>query len=61
CWSRTVGRVRRLRRIRQPLPDVTLARLIRPVLEQNCRSDKAFTPHPTMIARCRKGIKSRWR
>ncbi|EFJ55504.1 hypothetical protein HMPREF1621_02754 [Escherichia coli A25922R] len=40
---------------------MTPARLIRPVLEQNCRSDKAFMRHPTRIARCRKGIKSRWR
>ncbi|EFN7881242.1 hypothetical protein EEK96_06625 [Escherichia coli] len=33
-------------------------RLIRPEQEQPCRSDKAFTPHPTRIARCRKGKKT---
>ncbi len=31
CRGRTVGRIRRSRRIRQPLPDATPARLIRPV------------------------------
>ncbi|OUR54611.1 hypothetical protein AZZ92_001231, partial [Escherichia coli] len=31
CRGRTVGRIRRSRCIRQPLPDVTPVRLIRPV------------------------------
>ncbi|MFP1462190.1 hypothetical protein ACLB1E_09690 [Escherichia coli] len=43
----TVGRIRRLRRIRQPLPDATLYasyQAYKP--EHNRRPDKAFTPHP---------------
>ncbi|MGE9636882.1 hypothetical protein ACQP3J_06790 [Escherichia coli] len=47
--TRTVGRIRRSRRIRQPAPDATLPRLIRPT-NPNRRSDKAFTPHPTTSA-----------
>ncbi|OUK83354.1 mannitol-1-phosphate 5-dehydrogenase [Escherichia coli] len=35
-----------MRRIRQPTPDATLARLIRPTTAVKCRPDKAFTPHP---------------
>ncbi|EFJ62315.1 hypothetical protein HMPREF9553_01608 [Escherichia coli MS 200-1] len=41
-----VGRIRRLRRIRQPMPDATLLRLIRPTTAAESRPDKAFTPHP---------------
>ncbi|MFP1529029.1 hypothetical protein ACLB1R_29820 [Escherichia coli] len=48
----SVGRIRRLRRIRQqrPLPDATLARLIRPTNSRTLRRpDKAFTPHPATV------------
>ncbi|CSP45911.1 Protein of uncharacterised function (DUF3521) [Shigella sonnei] len=43
------------------MPDATLAASYQAYNDANRRSDKAFTPHPTRIARCRKGIKSRWR
>ncbi|ESD35727.1 hypothetical protein HMPREF1603_03675 [Escherichia coli 907892] len=45
-----VGRIRRLRRIRQSTPDATLSRLIRPTAVAECRPDKAFTPHPATSA-----------
>ncbi|WP_215416268.1 hypothetical protein, partial [Escherichia coli] len=48
----SVGRIRRLRRIRQQcqLPDATLARLIRPTNSRTIRRpDKAFTPHPATV------------
>ncbi|EDS90161.1 conserved hypothetical protein [Escherichia albertii TW07627] len=45
-----VGRIRRLRRIRQSTPDATLARLIRPTAVAERRPDKAFTPHPAINA-----------
>ncbi|MCZ8711541.1 hypothetical protein OM300_09295 [Escherichia albertii] len=45
-----VGRIRRLRRIRQSTPDATLARLIRLTTVAECRPDKAFTPHPAIDA-----------
>ncbi|WP_205713484.1 hypothetical protein, partial [Escherichia sp. E4742] len=48
----TVGRIRRLRRIRQSTPDATLARLIMPTNVADCRPDKVFTPHPAMSAWC---------
>ncbi|EEW6709200.1 hypothetical protein DND01_07565 [Escherichia albertii] len=44
---RTVGRIRRSRRIRQPLPDATLNVPYQAYNVQNRRSDKTFTPHPT--------------
>ena len=50
----TVGRIRRSRRIRQyaPMPDALT--LIRPTnLCLNRRPDKAFTPHPAIVHRCR--------
>ena len=50
----TVGRIRRSRRIRQyaPMPDALT--LIRPTnLCLNGRPDKAFTPHPAIVHRCR--------
>ncbi|WP_212561876.1 hypothetical protein, partial [Escherichia coli] len=48
----SVGRIRRLRRIRQQcqMPDATLARLIRPTNSRTIRRpDKAFTPHPATM------------
>ncbi|MED9613557.1 hypothetical protein RCN65_12490, partial [Escherichia marmotae] len=47
-----VGRIRRLRRIRQSTPDAPLSRLIRPTAVAECRPDKVFTPHPAINARC---------
>ncbi|MEG8115336.1 hypothetical protein, partial [Escherichia marmotae] len=48
----SVGRIRRLRRIRQwcQMPDATLAHRIRPGNSRAIRRpDKAFTPHPAMV------------
>ncbi|RIJ80853.1 hypothetical protein D3C96_20030 [Escherichia coli] len=45
--NRTVGRIRRSRRIRQPLSDAMLNASYQAYSEQNRRSDKVFTPHPT--------------
>ncbi|AUF93541.1 hypothetical protein BH100L_04578 [Escherichia coli] len=39
-----------MRRIRQPMPDATLLRLIRPTTAAESRPDKAFTPHPATNA-----------
>ncbi|ABV06942.1 hypothetical protein DEO61_15115 [Escherichia coli] len=44
---RTVGRIRRSRRIRQPLPDATRNASYQAYSVQNPRADMAFTPHPT--------------
>ncbi|NYY78024.1 hypothetical protein DMI69_02240 [Escherichia coli] len=38
-----------MRRIRQPIPDATLLRLIRPTTAAESRPDKAFTPHPATM------------
>ncbi|TXX29045.1 hypothetical protein D4M49_00315 [Escherichia coli] len=45
--NRTVGRIRRSRRIRQPLPDATRNASYQAYSVQNPRADMAFTPHPT--------------
>ncbi|PAQ31765.1 hypothetical protein B7956_20920 [Escherichia coli] len=48
--NRTVGRIRRSRRIRQPLPDATRNasyQAYKP--EHNRRLDRAFTPHPAAV------------
>ncbi|WP_214674228.1 hypothetical protein, partial [Escherichia coli] len=45
-------RIRCLRRLRQPLPDATLVRLLRPTTAAERRPDKAFTPHPATNAGC---------
>ncbi|ENF67571.1 hypothetical protein ECP030526010_4815 [Escherichia coli P0305260.10] len=46
CQNR-VGRIRRSRRIRQPLPDATRNASYQAYSVQNPRADMAFTPHPT--------------
>ncbi|CDL30257.1 DedD protein [Escherichia coli ISC7] len=55
------GVVMAIRRINTVLPDATLARLISLGSVRTVGRIRRFTPHPTRIARCRKGIKSRWR
>ncbi|EAA0962319.1 hypothetical protein DQ245_08745 [Escherichia coli] len=45
--NRTVGRIRRSHRIRQPLPDATRNASYQAYSVQNPRADMAFTPHPT--------------
>ncbi|UMR98140.1 hypothetical protein AOY87_07455 [Escherichia coli] len=48
--STNVGRIRRLRRIRQAMPDVTLNVSYQAYGDHQCRSDKAQAPHPTSDA-----------
>ncbi|PND44317.1 hypothetical protein B7440_14430 [Escherichia coli] len=45
----TVGRIRRLRRIRQPLPVRRCASYQAYKPEHNRRLDRAFTPHPAAV------------
>ncbi|TFA45471.1 hypothetical protein BON91_01380 [Escherichia coli] len=49
---RTVGRIRRSRRIRHSVPDATLARLIRPTRSKPSPPGRIrrFTPHPATVA-----------
>ncbi|OUK54241.1 hypothetical protein BZL31_03905 [Escherichia coli] len=48
---RTVGRIRRSRRIRHSVPDATLARLIRPTSPEHRTVGRIrrFTPHPATV------------
>ncbi|EFU47274.1 hypothetical protein EC91649_4404 [Escherichia coli 9.1649] len=39
-----------MRRIRQPMPDATLLRLIRPTTAAESRPDKVLAPHPATNA-----------
>ncbi|ARV56585.1 hypothetical protein D1Z84_18725 [Escherichia coli] len=51
-YGRSVGRIRRSRRIRQScaMPDATLCASYQAYgLRAKCRPDKAFTPHPAVV------------